>query len=143
MKNYPVAEKHFDSVATSTGKKLSDITLDNVMKGEINAEDIKISKETLQLQGKVAGENGRTQIEKNFYRASELVNVPDKVILKIYESLRPNRSTRSELIAIAKELKDKYQAIDCARMVLEAARIYEARGILIKERVTDASSCGS
>ena len=37
-------------------------------------------------------ENGNDPMEKNFERAAELVDVPDDVILKMYDKLRPNRS---------------------------------------------------
>ena len=66
----------------------------------------------------------------NFERASELVNVPDDVILKMYDKLRPNRSTKLELVMMAKELVEKYNAKNCARLVMEAAEVYEKRGIL-------------
>lgn len=66
----------------------------------------------------------------NFERASELVNVPDDVILAMYNKLRPNRSTKLELVQMAQELLEKYHAPHCAKLVLEAAGIYEKRGIL-------------
>jgi propanediol dehydratase small subunit len=143
MSNYPLKENRFDSVTSATGKKLSDITIENVMSGEITSKDIKISKETLLLQGSIAGESGRPQLERNFGRASELVNVPDDVILKVYEMLRPNRATRLELVRAAMELKDKYNASECSRLILEAARIYEKRGILKKESGGREADCGS
>ena len=33
-------------------------------------------------------------MDANFQRAAELVNVPDDIILDMYNKLRPNRSTR-------------------------------------------------
>jgi propanediol dehydratase small subunit len=51
--------------------------------------------------------------------------------LKMYDKLRPNRSTKLELVMMAKELLDKYQAKNCARLIMEAAEIYEKRGILL------------
>jgi len=47
--------------------------------------------------------------------------------------LRPNRSTKEELLAIADELERQYDAKICAEFVREAARVYEARGVLRKE----------
>lgn len=64
-------------------------------------------------------------MDANFQRASELVNVPDDVILDMYNKLRPNRSTKKELILMAQELLQKYSAPHCAKLVLEAAEIYE------------------
>ena len=69
--------------------------------------------------------------EQNFERAAELVDVPDDVILKMYDKLRPNRSTKLELVTMAQELIEKYNAKNCAKLVLEAAEVYEKRGILL------------
>lgn len=129
---YPLGEYERDRIASRTGKKLSDITLDEVMKGHISSDDIKISPETLKAQGQVAKEAGNGPMEKNFQRAAELTRVPDDVVLAMYNKLRPNRSTRQELEQMARELQDKYQAPNCARLVLEAAEVYEKRGILLK-----------
>lgn len=128
---YPLGVHHKDSIASKTGKKLTDITLDEVIKGHVSSDDIKISKETLRAQGQVAKSNGSAPMEKNFERAAELVDVPDDVILKMYDKLRPNRSTKLELVKIAQELVEKYNAKNCARLVLEAAEVYEKRGILL------------
>ena len=45
--------------------------------------------------------------------------------------MRPNRSTKTELVLMAQELLEKYSAPHCAKLVLEAAEIYEKRGILL------------
>ena len=41
----------------------------------------------LKAQGQVAKEAGNDPMEKNFERAAELVDVPDEVILKMYDKL--------------------------------------------------------
>ncbi len=128
---YPLGEYEKDRVQSKTGKKLTDITLDEVMKGHVSSDDIKISKEILKAQGQVARENGNDPMEKNFERAAELVDVPDEVILKMYDKLRPNRSTKLELVMMAQELIEKYNAKNCARLVMEAVEVYEKRGILL------------
>ena len=112
-------------------EKTVEITLDAVRESKCYSEDIKISKEMLRAQGQVAKEADNAPMEKNFERASELVNVPDDVILNMYDKLRPNRSTKIELVLMAQELLEKYHATNCARLVLEAAEIYEKRGILL------------
>ena len=127
---YPFAEYEKDNITSKTGKKFTDITLDEVTKGNISSDDIKISKEMLKAQGQVALEAGNAPMEKNFERAAELVDVPDDVILKMYDKLRPNRSTKLELVMMAQELLEKYNAKNCARLVMEAAEVYEKRGIL-------------
>ena len=128
---YPLGEHERERIASRTGKKLSEITMDEVMKNHVAADDIKISRETLQAQGQVAKEAGNDPMEKNFERAAELVDVPDDVILKMYDKLRPNRSTKLELVLMAQELLEKYQARNCAKLVMEAAEVYEKRGILL------------
>lgn len=131
MSNYPLGTNAADTITSKTGKKLDQITLDEVKRGNVTAEDIKISSEMLRRQGQVAAEADNPQMEANFERAAEMVNVPDDVILNMYNKLRPNRATKRELVLMAQELLEKYQAPHCAKLVLEAAEIYEKRGILL------------
>lgn len=128
---YPLSEYESENIRSKTGKKFNEITLDEVMKGHVSSDDIKISKDVLKAQGQVALENGSASMEKNFERAAELVDVPDDVILKMYDKLRPNRSTKLELVTMAQELIEKYHAKNCAKLVMEAVEIYEKRGILL------------
>ena len=131
MSRYPLGQNEADTITSKTGKRLSQITLEEEKRGNVTSEDIKISSEMLRRQGQVASEADNPQMEANFERAAELVNVPDDVILKMYDKLRPNRSTKTELVLMAKELLEKYKAPHCAKLVLEAAEIYEKRGILL------------
>ncbi|MGF7400610.1 diol dehydratase small subunit [Thermoanaerobacterium thermosaccharolyticum] len=130
MDEYPLSKSAFDKLVTKTGKHLNEINIENVMMGNVKPDDIKISKEVLLMQGKIAERYGRHQMKENFTRASELTDVPDEKILEIYESLRPFRSTKEELINLAYELRDKYNAINCANLILEAVEAYEKRNIL-------------
>ena len=128
---YPFGEHEAEHITSRTGKKLTDSTLEEVKKNHVTSEDIKISKDMLNAQGQVAREMGNDSMEKNFARAAELVDVPDELILKMYDKLRPNRSTKLELVQMAQELLEKYNARNCASMVMEAIEIYEKRGILL------------
>ena len=128
---YPLGEHEKDNIRSKTGKKLDDITIEAVKNGQISAEDIKISADVLLRQAEVAEAAGKPQMRDNFVRASELVGVPDEVILNFYNKLRPNRSTKAELSDMAKELKSKYNADKCAALVLETISVYEKRGILL------------
>jgi propanediol dehydratase small subunit len=128
---YPLGENERNTITSKTGKRLDDITLDAVKAGAVTAEDIKISKEMLRRQGQVAMEADSAPMARNFERAAELVDVPDDVILNMYNMLRPNRATKAELLAMADELGTKYHAKTCAKLVLEAAEVYEKRGILL------------
>lgn len=127
---YPFGEHETERITSRTGKKLVDITLEEVKKDHITADDIKISREMLKAQGQVAKEMGNDSMEENFARAAELVDVPDELILTMYDKLRPNRSTKLELVQMAQELLEKYNAKNCARLVMEAVEVYEKRGIL-------------
>jgi len=127
----PLGENERENITSKTGKKLDEITLDEIKKGHITGEDIKISKEMLHKQGQVAMEADNAPLARNFDRAAELVDVPDEVILQMYNLLRPHRATKAQLLEIAAELNNKYKAKNCAKLVLEAAEIYEKRGILL------------
>ncbi|MGQ9509326.1 MAG: diol dehydratase small subunit [Thermodesulfobacteriota bacterium] len=131
-KDYPLASKRPDLVKTPTGKKLKDLTLKNLASGKIIPQEIRIRPETLELQARVAEKHGRTQLALNFRRAAELTRIPDEELLRIYNALRPGRSTKEELMGIAKELIQKYQASLNAAFIQEAAKIYEKRNLLKK-----------
>ncbi|MGO5313659.1 diol dehydratase small subunit [Bilifractor sp. LCP21S3_A7] len=131
---YPLGEHERDRITSRTGKKLDELSLDEVRKGHVAPDDIKISAEMLRAQGEVADQAGNAPMKKNFERAAELTNVPDDVILRMYTKLRPNRATKTELARMAEELLEKYQAPNCAKLVLEAAEVYEKRGILLPDQ---------
>jgi len=131
--DYPLAKKRPELVKTSTGKTLDDITLDAIMSGAIKAEEIRITPQTLEYQAQIAESIDRPQLARNMRRAGELTRVPDERVLEIYNALRPNRSTKAQLLAIADELENTFSAKVCADFVREAANVYEARGVLLKE----------
>ena len=125
--DYPLATKRPESISTPTGKKLQEITLENVLNGDIKAEDVRISPETLEMQAQIAEGMNRHAIARNFRRAAELIKVPDDRILEIYNALRPYRSSREDLLAIADELENVYGAKVNADFVREAVEVYEKR----------------
>lgn len=132
-RDYPLGKKRPELIKTPTNKKLDDITLDNVLNGTITSKDIRISPETLELQAKIAEDVNRDSLARNLRRASELTAVSDERILEIYNAMRPNRSTKQELLDIADELEHKYNAVINSNFIREAAEIYEKRGLLRKE----------
>jgi propanediol dehydratase small subunit len=131
-RDYPMAEKRPELVRTATGKSLADITLDAVVSGAVRAEEIRITPQTLEYQAQIGESIGRPQFARNLRRAAELTAVPDARILQMYNALRPNRSSKAELLAIADELEAQYRARACAGFVREAAEVYERRGVLRK-----------
>ncbi|MBK6709038.1 MAG: diol dehydratase small subunit [Chloroflexi bacterium] len=128
-----MAQKRRELVKTATGKTLDDITLDAIMSGAVKAEEIRITPQTLEYQAQIAESISRPQLARNMRRAGELTNVPDERVLGMYNALRPNRSSKAELLAIADELESQYGAKVCANFVREAAGVYEARDVLKKD----------
>ena len=126
-KDYPLGYNRKDLIKTSTGKSLDDITLDAVMNDRVGPNDVRITAETLEYQAKIAESVGRKIFAMNLRRAAELTRISDDRILEIYNALRPFRSTKAELIAIADELESKYSAKISASLVREAAEVYEKR----------------
>lgn len=125
--DYPIAQKHPDWIVVGDNKKFEDITLENILNGTITAQDLRIKPEILLKQGEIAKNAGREAIQYNFSRAAELTKVPDARVLEIYNALRPYRSSKQELLAIANELDQVYGAKICANFVREAAENYERR----------------
>ncbi|WP_100398866.1 diol dehydratase small subunit [Bacillus sp. FJAT-44742] len=128
--DYPLGDKRTELIKTPTGKTLNELTLQEALQGNISSEDFRISPETLLHQAEIAESLNRDQLGRNFRRAAELINISDQRILEIYNALRPNRSTKDELLTIAEELKTEYEAIENSKLIVEAAEVYERRGLL-------------
>lgn len=124
--DYPIAKKHPEWIKVGN-RSLDDITLDAVMAGQVSMDDMRISPEILKAQGQIAKAGGRDQIEYNFSRAAEMTKVGDKRLLEMYNALRPYRSSKQELLAMADELEKEYGAVIFAEFVREAAENYEKR----------------
>jgi propanediol dehydratase small subunit len=121
MPEYPLAERAPESVRSPRGRALKDITLDAILSGEATMDDLRITGEALEAQASIALDAGRPQLSENLLRAAELVNVPDDVILSVYNSLRPGRCSKIDLGHIADVLEREYDARRCAALVREAA----------------------
>ena len=131
--DYPLAEKRPDLVRTRSGKRLEDLTLDALETGAVALEDLRITPQALRQQAEIARAAGRPTLARNFERAAELVDVPQDVILRIYELLRPGRAKgKADLLAAAQLLRDAYKADKMASFVEEAAAVYERRGLFSK-----------
>ena len=127
---YPVGEKQPDLVQTRNGHPLRDLTLDNLLIGHVAASDFGITAEGLRLQATIAERAGRPNLAQNLRRGAELVEIPDHVLLDVYELLRPGRTQSAEdLQAAANQLRDTYGAKETAALIEEAALVYERRGV--------------
>ena len=130
--DYPILQKHPDWVKTPDGRPVSQIDLSTVQRGEVENKDIRISRQMLLKQAEVAESAGKPQVAENFRRAAEMTEVPDELVIRRYDKLRPNRATYRELCEMADTLENEYNAARCAKLVREAAEIYQKRGILLK-----------
>lgn len=128
--DYPMLEKHHDAIRTPTGKTVDEITLESVLDGRVTMADVRISPEMLRAQADIAQDAGKPAMGENLRRAAELTNVPDDEVIRMYDMLRPNRSTKAQLDELAAALEGRYRASMCAALVREAALVYEKRGIL-------------
>jgi propanediol dehydratase small subunit len=92
--------------------------------------DLRITATALRQQAAVARSAGRPTLGENFDRAAELVDVPQEVLLQIYELLRPGRAKdKTELLAAADRLRHDYGATIMADFITQAASVYERRGL--------------
>ena len=129
-KDYPLGANRPDLVKSASGLAVDDIVIEKVVNKEIGFDDIKIRAETLEYQAQISESSGRPILASNFRRAAEMTRIPDKRVLEMYNSLRPYRCTKQELMDMADELETTYQAKICADFVREAADVYEQRGRL-------------
>ena len=127
---YPVGEKQPERVRTRNGRPLRDLTLDNLLAAQVDSSDFGITAEGLRLQAAIAERAGRPNLAQNLRRGAELVEIPDHVLLDIYELLRPGRAqSADDLRDASNQLRDTYGAKETAALLEEAALVYERRGV--------------
>jgi propanediol dehydratase small subunit len=127
MSNYPLIDQA-DQLRAVSGRPLNEVTLDAL--DDLSIADVQISPATLRAQAEIARQAGFRQLATNLTRAAELTAVPNAELLGMYEMLRPQRASHAELLELADTLEQRYQAVENARMVREAAAVYQARGLL-------------
>jgi propanediol dehydratase small subunit len=130
VSDYPLAENRPEVVTTKAGKRLDEVTLEGVISDRVTLEDLRITGRALRQQAEIARAAGRATLAANFERGAELVDVPQEVIMGVYELLRPGRATSKDvLIAAARELSEVYGAKGVAAFIEEAADVYERRAL--------------
>jgi propanediol dehydratase small subunit len=130
VSDYPLAEKRPELIEGQRGKRLNEITLDALIAGEVELEDLRITPAALRLQAEISRAAGRPMLADNFERAAELVDVPQDFVMQVYELLRPGRAKdKAPLLEAARALRDIHKAERMARFVEEAAEVYERRGL--------------
>jgi propanediol dehydratase small subunit len=114
-------------------RNIEDLTIDSLRQGKLTPHDVTIRKAQLIAQAEYAEQKGYGQLARNFRRAAELTNLPNEVLMAVYEKLRPNRSTYGELLSTSQELIARYDAPETGSYVREAAEVYRERGLLKQE----------
>jgi propanediol dehydratase small subunit len=104
-------------------------TVEAAVDGNLGLADLRMDPVTLAHQAVVAEEGGNPQLAENFLRAAELATIDDEEVMRLYEALRPNRSTAEELEALRASL-DARGAARGAELVRQAAVVYARRGLL-------------
>lgn len=127
--SYPLAATSRDAVRTASGKTVAEITLDQVVSGQIGSKDVAVAPETLLLQADFAEAGGNPQLAENLRRGAELTAFSDDELLQFYEMLRPGRSSTDELDSLAASLDERGAEL-CAALVREARAAYMRRRLI-------------
>jgi propanediol dehydratase small subunit len=123
---YPLMQSAAGRLRAASGRPLSQVTTEH----DLTMADLQISAETLREQAAVARAAGYAPLAENLIRAAELTAVPNAEVLRMYQLLRPGRSTHAELLALAERLETQYAAAACGRLVREAAEVYQTRRLV-------------
>ena len=133
MPEYPLMEHAADTLHAASGRPLAEVTLDAVAAGELSIADLQIHASALREQAHIAHAAGYRELATNLTRAAELTAVPNEELLRMYELLRPGRSSYAELLALAETLEQRYDAPENGRLVREAAQVYRERNMVKRE----------
>ena len=120
-------------VVSRSGRRLEELSMEAILKGELTEADFRISAETLLRQAEAAERAGYVTQAGNLRRAAELTDVPNEEVLAIYHALRPGRTSYGTLVALADHLDGDLNAPLPAALVREAAEVYLARGLVERE----------
>jgi propanediol dehydratase small subunit len=125
-------ESAADELKASSGRPVSQISLERLAAGELTDGDLRIASDALRGQAEIAQQAGFPQLAATLRRAAELTAVPNAELLRMYETLRPGRATYEQMIALADRLAQDFQARQTAAFVREAAEVYRERGLTLK-----------
>ena len=106
-----------------------DFTVEAAVNGNLTLADLRMDPATLAHQAVVAEEGGNPQLAENFLRAAELALIDDEDVMRLYEALRPHRSSAEELETLRVSLETR-GASRCAELVRQAGAVYARRGLL-------------
>ena len=111
-----------------SGKPVDEVSVEAIRRGDVSTDDVRIHPQTLAHQARVAEAHGNPQLALNFRRAAELTGLSEAEIMRLYDALRPHRSTAAELREIARDLERQGATLNAA-LFDEAADVYERRGL--------------
>ncbi len=131
--DYENAPDENDIKRKASERSIGDLNIENLRLGTLSPEDVTIHRTQLIAQAEFAERKGYGQLARNFRRAAELTNLPNQVLMEVYEKLRPNRSTYGELLSASQELIARYDAPETGSYVREAAEVYQERGLLRRD----------
>ncbi len=114
-------------VRTQSDRTLDELNMEAILAGRLSTDDFRISDETLRQQADAAEAAGYVQLAENLRRAAELTRVSNDQVFAIYDKLRPGRATYEELVALAEQLEQEFDAPLIACLVREAAEVYHTR----------------
>ncbi len=119
-----------NTIYTFSGRPIDELSVEGILSGELTAEDFRIHGERLNHQAAVAEDAGYTQLAENLRRAAELTHMSNEEVLEIYNTLRPRRTSYTEMIDMADRLENERKAHLTASLLREAAEVYLKRGIV-------------
>lgn len=119
-----------ETTYTASGRTLDELNMAAILAGELTTEDFRISYKTLRRQADAAEAAGYAQLAENLRRAAELTHLSNEQVFDIYDTLRPGRTTYSQLIALADQLENCLHAPLTAALLRQAAEVYLERGIV-------------
>jgi propanediol dehydratase small subunit len=128
--SYPLMESADAELTAKSGRALASVSLEAAAAGDVDADDLQISASTLRAQATLAEQAGYSALAQNLQRAAELTAVPNQELLRMYEVMRPGRSTYAELAQMAERLETEFGALITAQFVREAAEVYRSRNLL-------------
>lgn len=121
-----------EAVRALSGRSVGEIDLQALARGDLTADDVRISPETLRAQAHLAESRGYRPLADNLRRAAELATFADDELLAIYELLRPRRATASELAEAASRIEAR--APRTAALIRSALDTYVRRGLVRVDR---------
>lgn len=128
-RHLPDTEEHHVAT-TGSGLRVDELTIEALRQDRLRWEDLRATPETLRRQSDMALRAGRRALAESLARAAELVALPSDLIMEIYTSLRPHRSTGEEIEGWATKLERRYRAPLTAAFLREARDAYGERGLL-------------